>query len=249
MATSMFATPALRVLPTTALRIPVRGFAAKKADKPKDVAAAARAKLAKDDFTAPGLKENRTRHRGPDGMLAELMFAFALRKNIDPKVTLKNLKHWISINNGVLDFVVSRAAFSLEENLKTLAETENPDTGKKFGNLGYDGATLWLIEKLVRDKVSQDVNKLVLPIFEDVVREHYGEVEVIVTTADPLTAAQKKAITAKVKSQLKGKTVSISEKLDTDLLGGLTLKILPENHFVDISVAKSVKSVCGSVEM
>ncbi len=58
--------------------------------------------------------------------------------------------------------------------------------------------------------------------FREMYNEHFRIAEIIVTTSEPLTDAMRAKITAKM-AEITGKTVSITEKLDPAIIGGIVI--------------------------
>eukprot|EP00611_Tribonema_gayanum_P026254 TRINITY_DN619_c0_g1_i2.p3 TRINITY_DN619_c0_g1~~TRINITY_DN619_c0_g1_i2.p3 ORF type:complete len:215 (-),score=89.33 TRINITY_DN619_c0_g1_i2:65-709(-) len=82
----------------------------------------------------------------------------------------------------------------------------------------------------------------VIGAFTELMKAKRGEVDAIVTTAEPLSAAQEKALIAALKKQV-GDTakIALETKVDAALIGGLTVQI--GDKFMDLSIATKIKSV------
>jgi F-type H+-transporting ATPase subunit delta len=76
--------------------------------------------------------------------------------------------------------------------------------------------------------------------FRALVAEARGEVTAEVTSAETLSAAQKKALAAELKKAL-GKDANISETVDPSLLGGLIVKV--GSRMVDSSLKSKLNSL------
>jgi F-type H+-transporting ATPase subunit delta len=72
-----------------------------------------------------------------------------------------------------------------------------------------------------------------------------GEMTAEVTSAHPLTAAQTKAIAAKLKERV-GRDVTIAAKIDSSILGGLTVKI--GSTLIDNSIATRLNSLATAMK-
>lgn len=72
-----------------------------------------------------------------------------------------------------------------------------------------------------------------------------GEVKAEVTSAHPLTAAQTKAIAAKLKQRV-GRDVAISARVDPAILGGLTVKI--GSTLIDNSIQTRLNSLAQAMK-
>ncbi|MBK5912697.1 hypothetical protein CCR85_14535 [Rhodothalassium salexigens] len=85
------------------------------------------------------------------------------------------------------------------------------DTTKKFlGTLAINGR-LGVLAKSLDD-------------FAKLLAHHRGEIAADVTTAQPLTDTQRKALTSKLKAAM-GRDVAIQETVDAGLIGGLMVKV------------------------
>jgi F-type H+-transporting ATPase subunit delta len=72
-----------------------------------------------------------------------------------------------------------------------------------------------------------------------------GEMTAEVTSAHPLTAAQTKAIAAKLKARV-GRDVAISAKIDPAILGGLTVKI--GSTLIDNSIQTRLNTLASAMK-
>eukprot|EP00949_MAST-11_sp_MAST-11-sp1_P002955 g2955.t1 len=78
--------------------------------------------------------------------------------------------------------------------------------------------------------------------FGDLMRAHRGEVAAVVTSADELTAKQRKQLEASFSSFVKsGETLKASYKVDSQLMGGLTVQI--GDKFMDLSSATKINKM------
>lgn len=82
----------------------------------------------------------------------------------------------------------------------------------------------------------------VIDAFTQMLKVKKGEVDVNVTTAEPLTPAQEKALQTSLKAQVgEGKTVVLTMDVNPALVGGLTVQI--GDKFLDLSIATKVTSI------
>ena len=75
--------------------------------------------------------------------------------------------------------------------------------------------------------------------FSDLMRAHRGEVAAVVTSADELTAKQRKQLESSFSSFIKsGETLKPTYHVDPQLMGGLTVQI--GDKFMDLSSATKI---------
>eukprot|EP00979_Chaetoceros_neogracilis_P014221 scaffold4487_cov273-Chaetoceros_neogracile.AAC.27 len=78
--------------------------------------------------------------------------------------------------------------------------------------------------------------------YSQLMKAKRGEVEAIITSADPLTKAQVSAIEAAMKTQVgSDKSVVLSTQVDPSIVGGLQVQI--GDQFLDLSVGSKIDSV------
>ncbi|KNC73884.1 ATP synthase F1, delta subunit [Sphaeroforma arctica JP610] len=82
--------------------------------------------------------------------------------------------------------------------------------------------------------------------FHTVMRAHRKEVQIVVTTAQPLDSSSETAIKKQLKQFVqKGETLVLDTKVDSNLLGGLVVEI--GDNRVDLSIATRIKNVCNEL--
>lgn len=81
--------------------------------------------------------------------------------------------------------------------------------------------------------------------FATLAASHRGEVTAEVTSAHALSAAQSKALAAKLKARV-GSNVAITSKVDPSLLGGLTVKI--GSTMIDTSIKTRLNSLAQAMK-
>jgi F-type H+-transporting ATPase subunit delta len=81
--------------------------------------------------------------------------------------------------------------------------------------------------------------------FSALAASHRGEVTAEVTSAHALSAAQMKALSAKLKARV-GSDVAIQTKVDPSLLGGLTVKI--GSQMIDTSIKTRLNTLANAMK-
>ncbi|MGE0230185.1 MAG: F0F1 ATP synthase subunit delta [Flavobacteriaceae bacterium] len=76
--------------------------------------------------------------------------------------------------------------------------------------------------------------------FAALVSQHRGEISAEVTSAEPLSAAQVKALKESLKKAM-GKDVSLNERVDAALIGGLIVKV--GSRMIDTSIRTKLDSL------
>jgi F-type H+-transporting ATPase subunit O len=80
----------------------------------------------------------------------------------------------------------------------------------------------------------------VIDAFSELMRARRGEVDVIVTLAEPLTDVMEKSLLVALKKQVgEGVQIVLTIKVDSSLIGGLTVQI--GDRFMDLSIAAKIK--------
>jgi F-type H+-transporting ATPase subunit O len=85
----------------------------------------------------------------------------------------------------------------------------------------------------------------VVGAFNDLMKAKRGEVDAVVTSAEPLSKAAADAVTAALKNKAAGKTVKLTMNVDPAILGGLQVQI--GDQFVDLSVNSRIDTVGRSI--
>mmetsp|Transcript_14126 Transcript_14126/g.42722 ORF Transcript_14126/g.42722 Transcript_14126/m.42722 type:complete len:205 (-) Transcript_14126:277-891(-) len=86
-----------------------------------------------------------------------------------------------------------------------------------------------------------DLDK-VIDAFELIMKAHRKEVDAVITSAEPLTNAQTRAVSDALAPHLNaGEKVSLSTKIDPSILGGLTIQI--GDKFLDLSAASKIAAI------
>ena len=158
----------------------------------------------------------------------------------------------------------SKAVAAVEKDLAALgsALTESADLAELIRNprLGRDAAATAIggVAKLL--KVSPLTTKFlgvlagngrlsklpqVVSAFAAIAAAARGEVTAEVTSAHPLSAAQTKALAAKLKER-EGQDVKITASVDPDLLGGLVVKI--GSRQIDSSIRTRLNSLANAMK-
>jgi len=82
----------------------------------------------------------------------------------------------------------------------------------------------------------------VIDAFSSLMKAHRKEVDAVITSAEPLTKAQTRAISSALTPHIKqGEKVVLSTKVDPSILGGLT--ILIGDKFLDLSAAAKIAAL------
>ena len=80
--------------------------------------------------------------------------------------------------------------------------------------------------------------------FTELMQASRGEVQAVVTSAEPLSNAQMKTLNKSLGSFLeKGQTLSLETRVNADILGGLTVQI--GDRFMDLSIANKIQKMHG----
>lgn len=90
-----------------------------------------------------------------------------------------------------------------------------------------------------------DQAKAVIDAFETLAADARGELTAEVTSARALSAAQKKALTAKLKARM-GRDVAINSVVDPSILGGLKVKVGSE--LIDSSIKTRLNSLATAMK-
>ncbi|CAN0043402.1 unnamed protein product [Discosporangium mesarthrocarpum] len=82
----------------------------------------------------------------------------------------------------------------------------------------------------------------VIDAYTKMLKAKRGEIDAVVTTAEPLSPAQEKSLATALKTQVgAGKTVSLTTEVNPALVGGLTVQI--GDKFLDLSIASKITSI------
>jgi F-type H+-transporting ATPase subunit O len=82
----------------------------------------------------------------------------------------------------------------------------------------------------------------IIAAYQQLMKAKRGEVEATIISAEPLSKAQLDTVAAAMKSQVdSGKKVSLSTKVDPDIVGGLQVQI--GDQFLDLSVASRIDAI------
>eukprot|EP00904_Undaria_pinnatifida_P010619 jgi/Undpi1/6688/HiC_scaffold_20.g09167.m1 len=82
----------------------------------------------------------------------------------------------------------------------------------------------------------------VIDAYTRLLKAKKGEIDAIVTTAEPLTAPQEKALAAGLKAQVGAhETIVLQTQVDKTLVGGLTVQI--GDKFMDLSISSKIASM------
>ncbi|CAM9583341.1 unnamed protein product [Chrysoparadoxa australica] len=91
-----------------------------------------------------------------------------------------------------------------------------------------------------------DINQVV-SAFGQLMRAQRGEVDAVVTTAEALTGAQQKTLTAALNAHVgAGKTVAMELKVDPSLLGGITVHI--GDQVLDLSIHTKIEKMKATLQ-
>jgi F-type H+-transporting ATPase subunit O len=85
----------------------------------------------------------------------------------------------------------------------------------------------------------------VVGAFNDLMAAKRGEIDAVVTSAEPLSKAAADAVTAALKNKAAGKTVKLTMNVDPNILGGLQVQI--GDQFVDLSVNSRIDTIGRSI--
>ena len=161
------------------------------------------------------------------------------------------LPTYLYIYNDKLTFSLSQNFVShVESNPTFAAFLKNPTiprTAKKAdieaicGKGKFSPTSVALFGTLAENGRLGDV-AAVSEAYGDLMRAHRGEVAAVVTSADELTAKQRKQLEASFSSFVKsGETLKASYKVDSQLMGGLTVQI--GDKFMDLSSATKINKM------
>jgi len=98
---------------------------------------------------------------------------------------------------------------------------------------------------VLADNRRLDQTKSVAEAFAILAAEQRGELTAEVTSARKLTAAQTKALAAKLKARM-GSTVAINSHVDPSILGGLTIKV--GSQMIDNSIKTRLNSLATAMK-
>lgn len=144
-------------------------------------------------------------------------------------------------------------AKAVAESADLKALTSNPvlsrDAGKKAiaavaKSLKLDPLTAKTLGVLAENRRLAETAS-VARAFASLAASHRGEVTAEVTSAHALTAAQAKALAAKLKARV-GSDVAITSKVDPSLLGGMTVKI--GSTLIDNSIKTRLNSLANAMK-
>ena len=95
--------------------------------------------------------------------------------------------------------------------------------------------------KVLSDNGREEILEEVLIRYEELLKEHFGRVEVEVTTAVELTEEEVNRIKERLASVLEGREVILDTKVDTEILGGAVFRF--GGRMVDSSVRGRLMSL------
>jgi len=153
---------------------------------------------------------------GVAGRYASALFDLASEEKAVPAVStaLAGLAKSISESSD-LKRLLSSPVFKTEDQMAAIDAIASKS--------GLDGLALNFV-KLMCDKRRLGALSGAIDAFQALVADAKGEVVAEVTSAEKLTAAQLKDLTAALKARV-GKDVQLVTKTDSSILGGLTVKI------------------------
>lgn len=169
---------------------------------------------------------------GVSGRYATALFELALEEKKVDEVA-RDIERFDALIAGSEDLqrLVQSPAFSAAEQGRAieaiLAKAKITGTAAKFVGLLARNRRLFVL----RD---------VIAAFRTLVSRHRGEISAEVTSAQALDAAQVKALKAALKSAV-GKDVSLKERVDPSLIGGLIVKV--GSRMVDTSIRTKLNSL------
>ena len=178
-------------------------------------------------MTAEGGKNS-----GVSGRYAKALFELAVQENAVEKVEA-DLQAVKALLKESADFrrLIESPVFSSEDQQKALSAV--------FAKAGVSGISENFF-KLVAKNRRLFAAPGMISAFEALLAQHRGEVKAEITTAEALSAAQRKALAGALKSVI-GKDVAMIEKVDASLLGGLVVKI--GSRLVDASLRTKLNSL------
>lgn len=169
---------------------------------------------------------------GVAGRYATALFELALQEKALEAVEadLKLVKAMLD-ESADLNRLIKSPVFSSEDQIKALDAL--------FAKVGIKSLAANFL-KLAAKNRRLFAGPAMIGAFFSLLSQHRGEVHADVTSAEPLSAAQRKALSEALKS-VTGKDVAMNEKVDASLLGGLIVKI--GSRLVDASLRTKLNSL------
>jgi ATP synthase F1 delta subunit len=171
---------------------------------------------------------------GPGANFAQALFDTCDEQKSDYKAISKDLKDW----QAKLKEDPRLRIFSEDTSLKgpqrenTLAEIA------KITN--YNPVSVEMIHALMEYQATQHLGD-VISGFDQLVAHNYGEVTAVITSAEALSSNQANAIKSKLAAIAgKGVNLTIEQKVDPTILGGLTIEM--GDQFQDLSVRSAISA-------
>lgn len=170
---------------------------------------------------------------GPGAIYSNALFETCVEEKTDFKKISSDLKDWEArlAKEPELALFAQDATMSNENREITLAEITK-DTG-------YHELTEGMIMSLIQNQASSHLGD-VIKGFDELYSYNYNSIEAVVTSAEALTPAQFKTIEGKLRGLAKGSDLSITQKVDASLIGGLTIEM--GTQFQDLSVRTAINA-------
>lgn len=169
---------------------------------------------------------------GPSAVYSQAFFEQVAEDKADYEKISENLKHWNDTlkQDDQLRIFVEDATVTEELRTETVAEIVKVAE--------YEPLTGELIEALMQTRASHHMPAIAVA-FQQLVAHHYGVMKAVITSAEPLTDTQSKAIRDKlVKLAPADASLTIEEKVDPSLIGGL--KVEMGEKFQDLSISAAI---------
>lgn len=170
-----------------------------------------------------------------EGRYATALYSAASKKKELEKVEtdLRGLKELISKDTGVQSFFNSPQVSSdvKKRGLETIVKSKN-----------FGGTVANLLTVLSENGRLKDTPK-VIDSFEQIMSAHRGEVQGIITSAQPLEAKVRSQLEASIKKNFikSGQKLILVSKVNPSIIGGLIVEV--GDKTVDMSVASKLKKI------
>jgi len=172
---------------------------------------------------APGAaasSQGELKFTGRDGKYAHAVFNAAKQGNL-----LKKIREDLDAFDRVWK-ETPQLQLALENPLMTPAQRQKIITDGVAKQLNLSPITVELLQRLLRDDQNIGLFADIKSNFDALVAHELGQVSGEITSAVPLTSEQKERAIQKMKATLKpGQTLTVTEKIDPTLLGGLSVRI------------------------
>jgi F-type H+-transporting ATPase subunit O len=171
---------------------------------------------------------------GPGAIYSNALFETCVEEKSNFKKISNDLKDWQARleKEPELALFASDATMSDELRETTLAEI--------CKDTGYAELTEGMIMSLIQNQATSHLAD-VIKGFDELYSYNYNSVQATVTSAEPLTPAQFKSVESKLRGlQEKGSDLSIEQKVDPSLIGGLTIEM--GTQFQDLSVRTAINA-------